>query len=332
MVTAINVQSFGGVDVLRVADITSRRAGPGDVRIRIAYAGVNFVDVHERAGRYRRQLPFVPGREGSGTVLAVGSDVAHVRSGDRVAFVMQEDGSYAEEAVVAADRVVRVPAAVSLRDAAALILQGVTAVTLVEYVARLSPGATALVHSAGSGTASVLVQTLKQAGIRVLGLTSTEEKAHLATRAGADSVTTYPDGGFAPWVIGQTGGRGADVVFDAVGGPTFQEDLDVLANQGHLVVYGRSGGPLPPLDPVRLAPRALSLTYARISAHIGSSAELHVRTNRLFELIAAGQVVARGVSVLPLADAALAHAALESRASKGKFVLEVAGDPGREQL
>jgi NADPH2:quinone reductase len=332
LVTAINVPAFGDADVMRIDDVVLRHVGPRDVRVRVAFAGVNFIDVHERAGRYPRELPFVPGREGSGVVLAAGSEVTHVHQGDRVAFVMQEDGSYAEEAVVAADRVVRVPDTVSLADAAALMLQGITAVTLVEYVARPAPGAVALVHSAGSGTASVLVQVLKHAGVRVLGLTSTEEKARLATDAGADTVTTYPERGFAPWAFEETDGRGADIVFDAVGGPTFEGSLGALANRGHLIVYGRSGGPLPPLDPARLAPKALSLTYARITAHIGSVAELHMRANRLFELITAGHVAAREVSVLSLSDAVLAHAALENRVSKGKFILEVAGESAGTQL
>jgi NADPH2:quinone reductase len=326
LVTAIIVPAFGDSDVMRVQEVALRPMGACDVHIRIAYAGVNFVDAHERAGRYPRDLPFVPGREGSGVVLAVGGEVTHVRPGDRVAVVMQDDGSYAAEAVVAADRVVEVPDAVSLRSAAALTLQGITAVTLVEHVTRISPGAVALVHSAGSGTASVLVQMLKHAGVQVLGLTSTEEKAHLARGAGADTVTTYPADGFARWVLDQTGGRGADVVFDAVGGPTFDEDLRALRSRGHLVVYGRSGGPLPALDPARLAPGALTLTYARISAHIASVGELRARAGRLFELAAAGHLVPRGISVLPLSGAPAAHAALESRVSKGKFVLELAGE------
>jgi NADPH2:quinone reductase len=332
LVTAIYVRAFGDTDVMRIDEVALRRVGPHDVRVRVAYAGVNFVDVHERTGRYPRKLPFVPGREGSGVVLAAGSAVTHVHQGDRVAFVMQDDGSYAEEAVVAADRVVPIPDTVSLSDAAALVLQGITAVTLVEYVARATPDTVALVHSAGSGTASVLVQALKHAGVRVLGLVSTEEKARLATDAGADTVTIYPAHGFARWALDETDGRGADLVFDAVGGPTFEEDLGVLANRGHLIVYGRSGGALPPLDPARLAPKALSLTYARISAHIGSLSELSIRAHRLFDLIAAGHIMARNVSVLSLSDAASAHAALENRASKGKFVLELAGEITHSQL
>lgn len=326
MVTAIYVRAFGEADVMRIDDVALRRVDSHDVHVRVAYAGVNFIDVHERAGRYPRKLPFVPGREGSGVVLTVGSAVTHLSRGDRVAFVMQDDGSYAEEAVVAADRVVRVPDTVSLRDAAALMLQGITAVTLVEYVARAAAGTVALVHSAGSGTASVLVQALKHAGVRVLGLASTEEKARLASDAGSDTVTTYPANGFARWALDETDGRGADFVFDAVGGPTFEEDLSALANRGHLIVYGRSGGALPPLDPARLAPKALTLTYARITAHIGSRIELNIRAHRLFELVAAGHIAAREVSVLSLSDVVAAHTALENRASKGKFLLELAGE------
>jgi NADPH2:quinone reductase len=220
--------------------------------------------------------------------------------------------------------VARVPDDVDLRTAAAVMLQGLTALSLVAVEARVSPGQTVLVHSAAGGTGSLIVQVARHAGARVLGLASTEEKVAAALRVGASAAGTYPEGGFADWVREQTDGRGVDVIFDAVGGPTFADDLDSLAVRGRLIVYGRSGGPFPPLDPARLSDGCLSLTYSRLSYYTGTFADFQERAAGLFDLVSKGAVAPLELTVLPLAEATVAHAALAARTSLGKHVLDLA--------
>jgi NADPH2:quinone reductase len=321
---AVLVKEFGGPEVLQVGTTDLRPMGEDDVHVRVAYAGVNFLDLHHRSGVYERPLPFVPGREGAGTVLACGPAVTHLSPGDRVAFAMHDDGTYGEEAVLPGRKVARVPDDVDLRTAAAVMLQGLTALSLVAVEARVSPGQTVLVHSAAGGTGSLIVQVARHAGARVLGLASTEEKVAAALRAGASVAGTYPEGGFADWVREQTDGRGVDVIFDAVGGPTFADDLDSLAVRGRLIVYGRSGGPIPPLDPARLADGCLSLTYSRLSYYTGTFADFQERAAGLFDLVSKGAVAPLELTVLPLAEAPVAHAALAARTSLGKHVLDLA--------
>lgn len=320
---AIQVTEFGGPEVLRLGEVELRPMGPRDVHVRVAYAGVNFLDIHHRSGAYARSLPFVPGREGSGTVLACGDDVTHLKPGDQVAFAMHDDGTYAQEAVIPAWKVAPLPEGVDLRTAAAVTLQGLAALSLVAEEARVTAGQDVLVHSAAGGTGSLLVQIARHAGARVLGLASTDEKVEEALRVGASVASTYPAGGFAPWVKGQTDGRGVDVVFGAVGGPTFQDDLSSLAVRGRLVIYGRTGGPFPPLDPARLAVGCLSITYSRLSYYVSDFTSLQARAASLFDLVSRGAVAPLKVTVLPLADAPAAHAALSARTSIGKHVLDM---------
>jgi NADPH2:quinone reductase len=326
---AVVVREFGGPEVLRLGEIPLRSMSPTDVHIRIAYAGVNFLDLHHRSGVYARPLPFVPGREGAGTVIACGSEVAHLAPGDRVAFAMHDDGAYGEEAVVPSSKVARVPDDVHLSTAAAVMLQGLTALSLAVEEAAVGPGRTVLVHSAAGGTGSLLVQVARHAGARVLALASSTEKVAAALRVGAHAASTYPEGGFAPWVREQTGGHGVDVVFDAVGGPTFHDDLDSLATRGRLVVYGRSGGPFPPLDVARLADGCLTITYARLSYYTSHAAAFQAKAADLFALVSRGAVAPVDLRILPLAAAATAHSALAGRTSMGKHVLEMTGEADR---
>ncbi|RBY92978.1 quinone oxidoreductase [Blastococcus sp. TF02A-30] len=324
---AVLVNEFGGPEVLRIGSAELRPMAPGDVHVRVAYAGVNFLDLHHRSGVYQRPLPFVPGREGAGTVLACGDAVTHLSPGDRVAFAMHEDGTYAEEAVIPAWKVARIPDDVELRTAAAVMLQGLTALSLVSVEARVRAGQTVLVHSAAGGTGSLVVQVARNAGARVLALASTEEKVAAALRAGASDASTYPEGGFAAWVRERTGGRGVDAVFDAVGGPTFDDDLDSLAVRGRLIVYGRSGGPFPRLDPARLANGCLSLTYSRLSYYTGTFEDFQERAAGLFDLVSRGAVAPLQLTAVPLDQAPAAHAALAARTSLGKHVLDLAKGP-----
>jgi NADPH2:quinone reductase len=325
---AVVVSEFGGPEVLRVADADLRPMSAGDVHVRVAYAGVNYLDLHHRSGVYPRSLPFVPGREGSGTVVAAGADATHLRPGDRVAFAMHDDGTYGHEAVIPAWKVAPVPDEVHLRTAAAVMLQGLTALSLAVEEARLTAGQTVLVHSAAGGTGSLLVQVARHAGVTVLALASTDAKVAAAVRGGAHAAGTYPEGGFSGWVRGQTAGRGVDVVFGAVGGPTFADDLDSLAPRGRLIVYGRSGGPFPLLDPARLADGCLSITYARLGYYVADLASFQTRARQLFELVSRGVVAPLELTVLPLRDAPTAHAALAGRTSLGKHVLDLTKEDG----
>ena len=322
-VRAVQVTEFGGPEVLRLSDVALRSMGPSDVHVRVAYAGVNFLDLHHRAGTYVRQLPFVPGREGAGTVLAHGDEVTHLGVGDRVAFAMHDDGAYAYEAVIPAWKVAPVPDDVELRTAAAMLLQGLTALSLVADEARVAKGQEILVHSAAGGTGSLVAQLATHAGARVLALVSTQEKAEEAHRAGVSVASTYPDAGFVSWVKDQTGGRGVDVIFDAVGGPTFEDDLSSLAHRGRLVIYGRSGGPFPALDLGRLADACLSITYARLRFYVGDMGAFQRQSSALFDLISLGVVAPLKVTSLPAGDAASAHIAIASRTSVGKHVLDM---------
>ena len=320
---AIQVTEFGGPEVLRLNEVELRPMGPSDVHVRVAYAGVNFLDLHHRAGTYARQLPFVPGREGAGTVLAHGDEVTHLGVGDRVAFAMHDDGAYAYEPSIPGWKVAPVPDDVELRTAAAIMLQGLTALSLVVDEARVVKGQEVLVHSAAGGTGSLVAQLARYAGAQVIALVSTPEKVEEAYRVGASVASTYPDVGFAPWVKDQTAGRGVDVIFDAVGGPTFEDNLSSLAPRGRLVIYGRSGGPFPAVDPGRLADACLSITYARLRFYVRDMAAFQRKSSTLFELVSLGAVTPLKVISLPAGDAASAHIAIASRASVGKHVLDM---------
>lgn len=321
---AIVVTEPGGPDVLQLGTFDLEPLGPDDVHVRIAYAGVNFLDTHHRSGTYARPTPFVPGREGSGVVTAVGDAVEHVGVGDRVAFAMHSGGAYAEEAVVPSWKVARVPDEVDLQQAAALMLQGLTALSLVETEAQVGPQHTVLVHSAAGGTGSLVAQVAKQAGARVLGFASTPTKVEAAQSVGIDEASVYPDSGFATWVRERTSGHGVDVIFDAVGGPTFEQDLDSLAERGRLIIYGRTGGAFPDVNPARLADGCLSMTYSRLSYYIQGRDAYQGTATRLMDLAARGAIRPLDIHEYDLGDAARAHEAITSRSTVGKLVLVVA--------
>jgi len=320
---AIVVTEVGGPDVLQAGETELEPPAADQVRVRVAYAGVNFLDLHHRSGTYRRELPFVPGREGSGTVTECGSDVTSLRVGDRVAFAMHEGGTYAEEAVLPAWLAAPVPDSVELSTAAAVMLQGLTAISLVDDEAAVHQGQNVLVHSAAGGTGSLVVQLARHCGARVLALTSTLAKAEAALLAGASVAGVYPEEGFSQWVRDHTDGRGVDVVFGAVGGPTFVDDLNSLAVRGRLILYGRSGGQFPTFDPSRLADGCLSITYSRLSYYVGDHSAYLSHAAKLFDLVSRGVVAPLSVAVLPALSAGAAHAALEARTSIGKHLLDM---------
>lgn len=326
-IRGFTVAEFGGPEVMQWGTVSLPELGDNDVLIDVAYAGVNFLDIHQRSGRYPRPLPFIPGNEGSGRAVAVGSAVWGIARGDRVAFAMHARGSYAEQVVVDAERVAPVPDSVALRDAAGLILQGITALSLVDE-ARVTAGDTVLVHSASGGAGSAVTQIARHAGARVLGLVSTPEKRHLALEAGVDSVACYDDhdGRFSTWVAAQTHGQGADAVFDAVGGATVIEDLACLTRRGRVVLYGQTAGPFSPVEPSLLAERSLSVSYLRISAYIVAAGAFRDLAARLFTLVGERAITPTNLVELPAEKASDAHRALADRVSRGKVVLRFRDD------
>ena len=289
--------------------------------VKIAAAGVNFVDVYFREGRYKAPLPFVAGQEGAGVVTAAGAEVNSVKKGDRVAWTGTL-GSYAEYAAVPADRLVRIPQGVSEREAAAAMLQGMTAHYLSHDTYPLKRGKTALVHAAAGGVGLLLVQMAHNIGARVIGTVSTEEKAKLAREAGADDVIIYTQADFETETKRLTGGKGVDVVYDSVGKATFDQGLNVLRPRGYMVLYGGSSGAVPPLDLVVLSQKgSLFVTRPSLVNYIATRDELQARASAVFGMIAEGKLKLRIDHTYALADAAQAHRDLEGRRTTGKLLL-----------
>jgi len=320
-VKAIRVTEPGGPDVLVLRDAPEPEAGPGEARVRIHATGVNYVDVYHRTGLYPKPLPFTPGVEGAGVVEAVGPDVHEVAVGDRVAWAMHP-GSYAEAAAIPAWRLVRVPDALSLDTAAALMVQGMTAHYLVESTFLVSPGDVAVVHAAAGGVGLLLVQLAKAAGAVVIGTCSTEAKEALVRSAGADHVIRYTETPFLARVERITDGAGANVVYDSVGRATFRDSLACLRPRGFLVLFGQSSGKVEPFDPAALASGgSLFLTRPSLADYTRDRREIEWRAGDLFDQTARGALEVRIHDVLPLAEVAAAHRLLESRATSGKLLL-----------
>ena len=318
---AIRIHQFGGLDALKYEDVARPEPGSGEARLRIEAIGVNFIDVYQRIGLYKPALPFTLGQEAAGVVDAVGSGVTEVKVGDRVAYTSVL-GSYAEYAVVPAWRLVPVPQGVSARDAAAVLLQGLTAHYLAYSTYPLKRGETALIHAAAGGLGALLVQIAKNIGVRVIGTVSTEDKAHVAREAGADEVILYEQVDFEAEVKRLTNGKGVDVVYDSVGKTTFDKGLNCLRRRGYMVLCGQSSGAVPPFDPQALnAKGSLFLTRPTLAHYIADRAELSQRANDLFQWMRAGKLKVRIDSTFPLAQTADAHRHLESRKATGKVLL-----------
>ncbi len=318
---AIRVRETGGPEVLRLEEIPDPVVGPGQVLVALDATGVNFIEVYQRSGLYPMPLPFTPGREGAGTVVAVAEDVVDLQVGDRVAS-QEMDGTYAERALGKAERLVRLPDAVDTRTAAALMLQGITAHYLATSTHPLRPGDTALVHAAAGGVGLLLCQIATRRGARVIGTASTEEKAALARAAGATDVIRYTEQDFVAETRRLTSGRGVQVVYDSVGRTTFQGSLDVLAPRGMLVLFGQSSGPVAPIDPQVLNRKgSLFLTRPTIGHYVATREELHWRAGELLSWVERGELDVRIDREVPLAEARSAHRALEGRATTGKVLL-----------
>ena len=317
---AIRVARTGGPEVLELVELPTPRPSAGEALVRVEAAGVNFIDVYQRKGAYARDTPFVLGEEGAGVVEAVGDEVA-LRPGDRVAWA-SVSGSYATHIVARAEKLVRLPDGVTTRDAAAVMLQGMTAHYLAHDTFRLKAGDACLVHAAAGGVGLLLVQMAKRAGARVLGTVSTEVKAALAREAGADDVILYSLAPFDQSIRIRTEGRGVDVVYDSVGAATFDRSLLALRPRGLLVLYGQSSGPVPPLDPQVLNARgSLFLTRPKLADYIATRAEFADRAEAVLGAVASRSLKLCVHTQFPLARAADAHRALESRATTGKLLL-----------
>lgn len=318
---AIRVHQFGGADAMQYEEAPIAEPGPGQARVKLAAAGLNFIDIYHRTGAYPLATPFVPGLEGAGVVEAVGPGVSELKVGDRVAYAMVP-GSYAESVVAPADKLVPVPDGIDLNTAAAAMLQGMTAHYYAVSTYPIQPGDKALVHAAAGGVGQLLVQIIKQRGSWVVGTVSTEEKAQLAFAAGADEVIRYTEQDFEAEVKRLTGGRGVDVVYDSVGKTTFDKSLNCLRPRGMMVLCGQASGAVPPVDLQILNQKgSLYVTRPTLGPYIATREELLQRAGDIFAWIQAGTLKVRIDRTFPLAEAQEAHRYMEGRGTKGKVLL-----------
>jgi len=318
---AIQVQKTGGPEVLALVDIPVPKLEPNEALVKIAAAGVNFIDVYFREGRYPAPLSFINGQEAAGTVTEVGSEVKTVKPGDRVAY-SNVLGSYAEYAAVPAEKLVRIPDGISEQQEAAAMLQGMTAHYLVYSTYPLKKGETVLVHAAAGGVGLLLVQMAKNIGARVIGTAGSEEKARLAREAGADEVIIYTSQDFEAETKRFTGGKGVDVVYDGVGKSTFDKDLNVLRPRGYLVLFGGASGAVPPFGPIILSQKgSLFLTRPTLLHYTASREELEWRATDVMNMIAQTKLKLRIAHIYKLEQAQQAHRDLEGRKTTGKLLL-----------
>jgi NADPH:quinone reductase len=316
-VKAIELLETGGPEVLQLRETPIPTPGDGEVLIDVAASGVNFIDLYVRDGRYGNKPPFIPGQEAAGTVVALGANVSHLKEGDRVAWCSVL-GTYAEYALALASRVVPLPAGISFEQAAAVLLQGMTA----HYLYRIQSGDEVLIHAGAGGTGLLLTQMAKQRGARVLTTVSNEEKATLSRQAGADEVVLYMQSDFAAEVKRLTDGRGLATVYDSVGRGTFEQSLTCLKPRGTLVLYGSAGGDVPPLDLIRLATLgSLYVTRPILRDYTLTREELVMRATEVFHAVATGKLHLRIENTYPLGKAAQAHWDLASRVTTGKLLL-----------
>ena len=318
---AIRIHEVGGPDMLRYEDVAELMPIPDQVIVGVEAAGVNFIDIYHRSGLYKLPLPATLGQEGGGTVTAVGADVRGVKVGDRVAWTNVQ-GSYAECVAVPADRLVLLPASVSTRQGAAVMLQGMTAHYLAHSTYSLKPGDTCLVHAGAGGVGLLLTQIAKLRGARVVTTVSTEEKAALSREAGADLVLLYTRQDIESELKVFTGGKGVQVVYDSVGISTFEKSINCLAPRGLLALFGQSSGSVPPIDPLLLSRKgSLFLTRPTLAHYIATREELEHRARDLFGWIGSGKLHIRMKFEYALKDAARAHEALAARQTTGKVLL-----------
>ena len=318
---AVFIEQPGDARALLYGDFPKPEPAPGQVLVKIATAGVNFIDTYHCSGLYKLPLPAVLGMEGAGTVEALGEGVGGFKVGDPVAWAMSR-GSYAEYAAVPAHFLVRVPRGLDLRQAAAAMLQGMTAHYLTHSTFPLKSGDTCLVHAAAGGAGRLIVQMAKMLRARVFGTASTDAKAEHARQAGADEIILYTEQDFEVEVKRLTGGRGVDVVYDSVGAPTYMQGLNCLRPRGMMVLFGQSGGKVPPIDPTILNTKgSLFLTRPTLAHYCATREELLWRAGDVLQWIASGKLKVTIDRTYPLAQVAQAHRDLEGRKTTGKLLL-----------
>lgn len=321
MMKAIQVKQVGGPEAMELADLPVPEPKANEAVVKLAASGVNFIDVYVREGRYKAPLPLVVGQEGAGLVTAIGSDVKTLKTGDRVAYASVL-GSYAEYAAVPADRLVPVPSGVTDQQAAAAMLQGMTAHYLSHSTFPLKRGDTALVHAAAGGVGLLLTQMAHNIGARVIGTVSTDEKAKLAREAGADEIILYTQSDFEEETKKLTGGKGVDVVYDSVGKTTFEKGLNILRPRGMMVLFGGSSGAVPPFDLIALSQKgSLYVTRPTLAHYTITREELLERAGSVFGMISGGKLKLRIEHTYPLSEAQRAHRELEGRKTTGKLLL-----------
>jgi len=319
---AIQIQTTGGPEVLKLAELPIPVPGPGQVLIRVEAIGVNFIEIYFRKGTYKATMPLVPGSEAAGTIEELGSGVTGFKPGELVASVGVL-GSYAEYALVPVSQLVKVPAGLSPEQAAAAMLQGMTAHYLAKSTYPLKAGDTALVHAGAGGVGLLLTQIAAKIGARVITTVSTKEKAELSREAGAAEVILYTEQDFLAEVKRLTGGKGVDVVYDSVGKTTFESSLNCLRPRGLLALFGGSSGPVPPFDLIQLSSKgSLFITRPTLWHYVATRQELDWRASEVLGWVASGELKLRMEHVYALSDAGQAQIAMESRKTTGKILLE----------
>ncbi|KAG0201109.1 NADPH:quinone reductase [Mortierella sp. GBA30] len=322
---AVQIQKPGDISVLSYVTTPRPVPEPNQVLIKIAYAGVNYIDIYERSGLYPNSMPFIPGREGSGEVVEIGSEVqeGHFKIGDRVAFL--SPGGYAEYNAVNASTVTKIPDSVSLEKASALPVQGLTAWSLVRKAYHVKKGDWVVVHAAAGGVGLLLCQMCALLGAHVIGTTSSETKAALAKANGAEHVVLYTGGydALVQRVNELTDGKGVHAVFDGVGKDSFDTSLEVVRRLGTVVLFGGSSGPVPPLNLMRLTEKNIYLARPTLSNYVATRDEFDELCNELFDLMAKNQIQFAIHKIYPIQDMCLAHEDLEGRKTTGKLLLKV---------
>ncbi|CAM1503301.1 Fc.00g080770.m01.CDS01 [Cosmosporella sp. VM-42] len=319
---AVQIPKNGGVEVLEYKDIPVPTLADGQVLVRNAYAGINYIDTYFRTGLYKTpQFPITLGREGAGEVIAVSNSVSGVKVGDRVVF-MGTVGSYAQYSAVPAKDVITIPEGLSTENAVAGYLQGLTAWTFIREAGQVKPGQWVLVHAAAGGVGTLLVQMLRAVGAKIIGTAGSEEKCALAKKNGAGwTVNSHED--VAAKVKEITGGHGVDVIFDGVGKATFDADLEMIALKGHLISYGNASGAVPPVNILTLGPKNVKLMRPFVNGYVADRADLEKYTTELFNLLKSDKVDVAIHKVYPLKDVAQAHSDLEGRRTSGKLILKI---------
>src|SRR6476469_350602 len=320
---AIRIHKTGGPEVLQWEDVDPGEPGPGQVRIRQEAAGLNFIDVYHRTGLYKQELPFTPGVEGAGVVEALGADVTNVKKGDRVAYA-GPIGGYAEQRLIDADRLVKLPDGISCEQAAGMMLQGMTAQMLLRSVFPVQDGDTILVHAAAGGVGLIMCQWAAALGASVIGTVGTKEKAELARAHGCAHPIVYSKQDFVAQVARITGGAKLPVVYDSVGGDTFMKSLNCLKVRGLMVSFGNASGPPDPIAPGLLAQKgSLYLTRPTLFHYIATREQLEHSASELFDMVSSGKVKIEVKQRFALKDAAEAHRQLEARKTSGSTILTI---------